>query len=134
MSVWNAVLQACHSAMIDELNARFPHDKLELGLPKRFEGWGKTDGPDQLLFREIITEGGTGLLAIGALATKTFPTPEEVLEGVVTRAGTEFAIRGLDAKFGRTILNPPALRTTIWLPIRIPGKTMTRIFDLAISV
>lgn len=134
MSIWNATLQACHSALIDELNVRFPKDKLELGLPKRFEGWGKTDGPDQLLFRELITDSGTGLLAIGTLATKSFPTPEEILESLVTRAETEFAIRGLDVKFGKKIVNPPALRMTIWLPIRIPGKTVTQIFDLGISV
>ena len=39
MSAWNAILQATHSALIDELNARFPEEKLELGLPKRFEGF-----------------------------------------------------------------------------------------------
>lgn len=134
MTAWNAALQACHSALIDELNAQFPKDKLELGLPKRFEGWGKTDGTDQLLFRELITESGTGLLAIGTLATKSFPTPEEVLEGLVNRAEIEFAIRGIDVKFGKKIVNPPPLRMTIWLPIRIPGKTTLRIFDLAIAV
>ena len=52
MSVWNQILQATHSALIDELNERFPDEKLELGLPKRIDGFAALSATPAILFWE----------------------------------------------------------------------------------
>jgi hypothetical protein len=134
MSVWNGVLQATHSALIDELNARFPDDKLELGLPKRFEGWAPSPNSEIVLYREVIADGGAGIAALGALESQKKAEAEAVFEGAVSRAIKEFKIRMIDARFGKALVKAPKLAMTIWLPIRIPSHKESPVFDLAIGV
>jgi hypothetical protein len=134
MSVWNAVLQATHSALIDELNARYPDDKLELGLPKRFEGWALSPNSEFVLLREIVADGGTGLAALGGLESQKKAETEAVMEGTIARATKEFKIRAIDARFGKALAKAPKLVMTIWLPIRIPARKDSPVFDLAIGV
>jgi hypothetical protein len=134
MSVWNGVLQATHSALIDELNARFPDDKLELGLPKRFEGWATSPNSEIVLYREVFADGGAGIAALGSLESQKKVETEAVFEDAISRAMKEFKIRSIDARFGKALVKAPKLAMTIWLPIRIPARKENPVFDLAIGV
>lgn len=133
MSVWNAVLQASHSALIDTLNVRFPADKLELGLPKRFDKWATTEGTDSVLLHEIQTAEGVGILA---LATRMEDTKigNEIFRETILRAEKEFKLRNIGATFGIRREEAPELRMTIWLPIKVLQTPPFPIFDLAVGV
>jgi hypothetical protein len=132
--VWNGVLQATHSALIDELNARFPDDKLELGLPKRFEGWGTAPNTEIVLYREVVADGGRGIAALGTRKSQNVAETKAILEGALGRAAKEFKIRKIEAKFGGALEKAPKLSMTIWLPIRIPARKEDPVYDLALGV
>lgn len=133
MSIWNSILQASHSALIDTLNETFPKDKLELGLPKRFDSWGTTEGPDHVLLQEIVTGEGKGILAL-AVRTADGKIGKGVFDQTRTHAEKEFKLRNIDAHFGKPIETPPSLRMTIWLPIRVVKKSDSPIFDLGVGI
>lgn len=133
MSVWNAVLQATHSTLIDQLNETFPDDKLELGLPKRFDSWGVTEGPDHFFYQEVITDEGSGMIVL-AIRSKDIQIGTEVFGKMIARAEKEFKLRKIEVSFGKLRKEvPSSLRMTIWLPIRIV-KTSSEIFDLAVAI
>lgn len=135
MSAWNQVLQATHSALIDELNARFPDEILELGLPKRFDGFSALNPGDHVLFREIRTaEGGAGFAALAGAPTQSRDALTEIFAGAHARAKKEFTIREIAATFGPELPLAPATRMTIWLPIAIHRKSASERFDLALGV
>lgn len=135
MSAWNRILQATHSALIDELNARFPDDKLELGLPKRIDGYGSVGAATQALFREVRSEAeGDGFAAIAGAANQPAKELADVFAKALARAEKEFAIRGIAASFGETFAEPPKARMTIWLPIAIRRPKETQSFDLALGI
>jgi hypothetical protein len=132
VSAWNGVLQACHSALIDALNARFPESKLELGLPKRFDGWGTPDPGHHLLLRGIQCTDGEGFFVIGADA-QSMPEAKEILVEAIARAEREFSLRSIDASFFERAKEPSSARMTIWMPIRVLSNPAWNC-DLAISV
>jgi hypothetical protein len=135
MSAWNGILQALHSSLIDELNARFPDEKLELGLPARFEGWGAPAARGEtFLFQGVSSTEGEGITAFGTLNAQSSGETREIWDSVLKRAIREFSIRKIDAKFTDRLPSPPKLRMTIWLPIRIPGLKMNPVYDLAVGV
>ena len=135
MSVWNAILQATHSALIDELNARYPDEKLELGLPKRFEGFATIAPAPMILFFETRSrDEGAGFTA---LAGETGQDPKEFAEiftGTRARAKQEFGLRGIAAEFAGELKSAPKATMTVWLPIAIRRPTETRSFDLALGL
>lgn len=133
MSVWNAVLQATHSSLIDQLNETFPEDKLELGLPKRFDSWGVTEGPDHFFYQEVNTPEGSGMIIL-AIRSEDIRSGTDIFNKTISRAENEFQRRKIEATLGkRRNEEPSSLRMTIWLPIRIVKKTPV-IFDLAVAI
>lgn len=133
MSVWNAILQASHSALIDTLNEAYPQDKLELGLPKRFDAWGTTEGSEHYLLREVQTGEETGLLAL-AIRTEDEKAATEIFKQMMVLLEKEFKLRKIEATLGKSLKQAPPLRMLIWLPIRIVGKPTLKIFDLGVGI
>lgn len=134
MSVWNQVLQALHSALIDELNSRFPDDKLELGLPKRFDGWAPSPSSEAFLYRKILSSEGTGIATLGTLRNQDASETKEIWSAAHDRTMREFSLRKIDARFGESIDEPGKLSMTIWLPMRIPTMTANPVYDLAVGI
>lgn len=134
MSIWNGVLQSIHSSLIDELNERFPKDKLELGLPKRFDGWASSPNSETFLFRRVHSAEGDGITALGTLKSQVAADTKKIWEATIVRATKEFGIRKIDARFGDVLEAPPKLSMTIWLPIRIPTTKANPVYDLAVGV
>lgn len=134
MSVWNAILQATHSALIDELNARYPDEKLELGLPKRFEGFATIAPAPLILFRETRSrDEGVGFTALAGETAQDAREFAEIFAGTRGRAEKEFKLRGIAASFAGELESAPKAKMTIWLPIAIRRSKETRSFDLALG-
>lgn len=135
MSVWNQILQATHSALIDELNARFPDDKLELGLPKRFDGFAALDVEAPIVFWETLSVAeGKGFTALAGEPKQPTKELADVFEKTRVRAEKEFKVRGIGASYGSALPMAPAARVTIWLPIAIRRPRESRTFDLALGL
>ena len=135
MSVWNQILQATHSALIDELNERFPDEKLELGLPKRFDGYGTVTSDPQILFWETRSAAeGNGFTALAGTVKQSTKELADIFAKARVRAEKEFKIRGVAASFGAAMTGPPAARMTIWLPMAIRRPKETQSFDLALGL
>ena len=135
MSVWNQILQATHSALIDELNEHFPDEKLELGLPKRFDGFGTVGESTQILFWETRSHAeGNGFTALAGTPDQPPKELAEIFASARARAEKEFKIRGIAASFGDELMTTPAARMTIWLPIAIRRPKETQAFDLALGL
>ena len=150
MSPWTALLESLHSALIDELNARLPKLKPELGMPMRSRDLG-LPSPElkALLAAEIIfvreeavaaaaTAGGTesrGMVLLACdpecLAKLGIPT-REMWDAILKRAGQEFMVRKIQPRVGHVteIIPPIALpqgfavpARVIWIPFRLnPGS------------
>ncbi len=133
MSVWNAVLQASHSALIDILNEIFPDDKLELGLPKRFNSWNTLEGADAYLFRELKSGNESGILALG-FRSKDLKAAEKIFNLMIALTKKEFNLRSIDAVIGNKLEATPTLQMTIWLPIKIANKSDASVFNLAVGI
>jgi hypothetical protein len=132
-SPWNALTEALHSALIDELNERFPREKPILGMPRRANGFSEpSDGLTAILGVNVTLPDvgkGVALLAIearsgngggvGALAD------EEVWAAILRRAQPDFARRGITPSFGfpriaahfSAELNKP--RLLVWFPFEL---------------
>lgn len=135
MSVWNRILQATHSALIDELNERFPDEKLELGLPKRIDGYAApVDSPQVLFWETRSTAEGNGFTAIAGTTTQPANVLADVFSKTRMRAEKEFKIREISANFGVALSEAPNARMTIWLPIAIRRPKETHSFDLALGL
>jgi hypothetical protein len=135
MSVWNDILQATHSALIDELGARFPDEKLELGLPKRFDGFGTVGDSKQILFWETRSAAeGSGFTALAGVPDQPAKELSEIFAATRTRAEKEFKIRNIAASYGSEFGTTPKARMTIWLPIAIRRPKETRTYDLALGL
>ena len=135
MSAWNQILQATHSALIDELNARFPDEKLELGLPKRFDGFEALPNAPQVLFWETRSaHEGTGFTALAGASEQPEKELTEIFADTRLRAEKEFQIRGIAATFAEALKSVPKAKMTIWLPIAIHRPKETRSYDLALGL
>jgi hypothetical protein len=135
MSVWNNILQATHSALIDELNDRFPDEKLELGLPKRFEGFAALDEKAEILLWETRSDSeGSGFTALSGLELQPTLELSDVFTKTRARAEVEFKKRNIGATYGISLTNAPKTRMTIWLPISIRRAKDARNFDLGLGL
>jgi len=137
MSVQNQILQSLHSTWVDELNKKFPDLKLELGLPKRVDGWVTLDPEYQAQISVIETDGvrGLGAWAISAeqKLSELQALAKNTLEACIAYIRTHHQV---DLKCGpiqdfNSKIDPPT--RTIWFPIAIqtPGKSL--VFDLGVG-
>lgn len=133
MSAWNAILQATHSSLIDELNARFPDEILELGLPKRLEGFSLLDPAAKSVLWEVRCIEGTGIAGLARTPAQPESELESIFAGTRIRAEKEFKIRRISAEFLRPVNSPARVQMTIWIPILIRRKDEIVTFDLAIG-
>ena len=131
MNVWNALLQSLHSALIDEINVQFKKDKLELGLPKRHEGWFSPEHLEALHFSRVhFKSGETGVvcLSIPPSIDKDFWTK------TLSRAEVEFKRRSVEPLLGDLTPSLPAqtTRMVLWMPVKLVSRSLY--FDLGIGV
>ena len=131
MSQWNALLEALHSSLIDEINARLPDEKPILGMPRRMSNFAlPSDKTAGFLASEVVLDErakGAAFIAIepglsngGGLGAEA---EERLWSAVTKRAIPEFARRKIEPAFGpprmgKVSLPPgiPAPRTLIWIP------------------
>jgi hypothetical protein len=131
MNAWNSLLEALHSALVDEINGRLPDEKPVLGLPRRMQNFAlPSEKVAGFLASEVVLEGsgrGVAFVAIepglsngGGLGAEA---EERLWSAVSKRAVGEFARRSLDPVFGpprmgKISLPPglPAPRVLIWIP------------------
>lgn len=129
MTLWTAVLESMHSALIDELNESFPKSKPVLGMPKQKLGWFVP--AEGLFLYSVGIEGnpaGRIFIATGQEFEKRFKFgPEKLWAGVERRAGAELMRRQVQPRFagkGKTELTDQtllALTKTIWIPFEVEG-------------
>lgn len=138
MSIWNQVLQATHSALIDELNERYPDDKLELGLPKRFDRFETLPSHAHHGWTAIISldsaDPGKGYSGLALGPSQKSGDLSALASALIPRFEKEFKLRGISAKVDVSSAPAPALRMIIWLPICIRGPKETLVFDLALGI
>ncbi len=139
---WTALLQALHSAMIDELVERHPEPKPELGLPARKNQWempGSLDSATEVLIVsvEIGEQRGIVSLVLSPLGQKTLGCAAQRLwEHVLSRAKVDFARKGIQPQTGipqvfnyqgaqidlpSNLHQPTRL---IWTPFRLAGEAI----------
>lgn len=143
MSAWNGVLQALHSALIDELNESFPEEKPELGLPARIAGWGLSAQAQTALVAKVSVDGQAGVAALGSLSSQKETELKELFARVVKRADSDFQRRGISPVFdsqpaygadGRLPAGFSSPSMVIWLPISLDTKKERFVFDLGVGV
>lgn len=132
-------MQAMHSALIDELNARYPKEKPTLGLPKRHARFGLSDRAQACVWWEVAMDGAKGLFALGYAGDQDARDVESIGEAVASRAHREFQRRGIQPTVGRSATladfgRAPAVGMMIVFPIEIAAKKATWIFDLGVGI
>lgn len=132
MNPWTALLESIHSAVIDELNERFPDIRPVLGLPSRCSEW-KTLDPDvaRYLVFDVEIQRQRGLAAVGLAPPLERKLKTEVFwEALIKRADSEFHRRGIQPRFGSGIVVAPQAplpksftlpSRVIWIPIVVDG-------------
>jgi hypothetical protein len=139
MTPMTALLQACHSALIDELCERHPEPKPELGLPSRLASWGPpTPNPSAAQACEFELRPQSGLLVLAhsgslePLLSMDLPT---LSSHWLRRCGAEFLKRHLqpilmpmqEVTLGAATAPAALARATsrvsrlVWMPIRLGG-------------
>ena len=143
MSPWNGVLQGLHSSLIDELNERFPDEKLELGLPKRTAGFSPGPDSDPTLWARVTVDQNFGFCGLSFEKNQKEVELRKVFEGVLQRAQkAEFPRRNVIPQFGKLTYTahcelPPEISSCqmiIWLPISVFQKNVKFIFNLAVGI
>lgn len=138
MSIWNQVLQATHSALIDELNERHPDDPLELGLPRRFDRFEALPGHTHHGWTTILSldssDPGKGFSGLAFGTAQKSGDLASLTTALVPRFEREFKMRGIAAKVEVSTAPIPEFRMIIWLPICIRGPKQTLFFDLALGI
>lgn len=128
MSPWTALLEAVHSALIDEITERPPKPKPELGMPIRQAQFSIPDDVNTVLFCEILFDPARGfaLLAFNQKFIDYFKTtPEDFWIATWKRAEAEFAKRKINPRHGAVqklkAPSPELLKAqrTIWIPFTI---------------
>ena len=120
---WSALMESLHSALIDELNARWPEQKPTLGLPKR-DSQFVLPATDACVVTVSIGGSPPGLaaLALDPSLTKGGQSAQKLWSAVTDRARVEFAHRKISPAFGNTATKAPSdVRPSrvIWIPIRV---------------
>ena len=143
MSAWNSVLQGLHSALIDELNHRYPDEKPELGLPSRHQGFHGSKNATQACLSRVTVDGNFGLALLGLAAQQKTDEAQALFKAVIDRAlKNEFPRRNVVPQFGKFQNFPikslpsdiPQIQMVIWLPISVTVKKETLVFDLGVAV
>jgi len=142
MGAWNGILKSLHSALIDELNERYPDEKPELGLPSRSAGWALAPQSRSALLVPVAAEGGAGIAALGALSSQTEADLEQLFRNLLKRAAPDFARLEISPRFAKAVFSPngslpkgiPAPAMVIWLPISLSLKKERFVFDLGVGV
>lgn len=133
-SPWTGLLEALHSALIDELTDRHPEPKPVLDLPRRHSSWTIPGQDVTTILRcefQFGDQAGTALLALAPpFAQALGLTPILLWQAVLKRAGSEFHLRHLHPKLGpvnefSTAAPPPEnlgrARRLVWIPLQIPA-------------
>lgn len=131
---WSSLLEALHSALIDEIVERFPDFRPELGMPLKQKS---LTSPSPTILSGIACEiqfldkKGAAFLALDFESIKTLKITEKILwDALLGRAHTEFIRRKIQPRFGNTVsfkkdfVMPegfPELKQVIWIPIKIGG-------------
>ncbi len=134
MSIWTALLESFHSALIDELNSSKPSSKPELGLPIRHS---QLQSPSQqaliAIWVQVFAEpSGAVFLACDEKlkVVLKLQSVEALWKTVVERAHREFEHRKIKPRFGAVQgLSPDfsmpkglsPLKRVIWIPIGLDG-------------
>ena len=74
---WNLLLESLHSAQIDQLLARYPDDKPELDLPRRFHGWTLPQNEGQAGQAQVLGVPVSFLHSQGYALLACSPGPEK---------------------------------------------------------
>lgn len=132
MKSWAALLESLHSALVDELIACFPGQKLELGMPI---GKNSFELPSSSINRSVFSS--FRVEAVSGLILLAFEgDPRKILgisglalwEKVLKRAGSEFARRGIHPHidpawehdhFTRLPENVSTPSRVVWTPFKI---------------
>jgi len=132
MNPWTALLESFHSSLIDELVARLPKEKPELGMPFRHSEWRLPPQTDaRFLITEVTIDGSRGLALLG-LEPALEPhlcSIEELWRAMLQRAGGEFSRRGVQPIFHRPVplghgntelpAGSPIPARVVWIPFRL---------------
>ncbi|MGK5090210.1 hypothetical protein WDW86_21890 [Bdellovibrionota bacterium FG-2] len=142
---WTALLQALHSAMIDELVERHPEPKPELGLPARKNSWEMPCpldlGTEVLIVGvEIGEQRGMVSLVLSLTAQKKLGcTAHRLWEQLLGRAQVDFVRKGIQPQTGISqVFNYQGTQDTkidlpsnfneptrlIWTPFRLAGEAI----------
>ena len=141
MNPLTAILQASHSALIDELCERHPEPKPVLGMPTRFAHWLAPHGGLQRAYtaffelgKEVSLEGILTLAATNGVSAALNLSVEKLASNWLMRCGSEFhrlnvspALRPFSWEdFTTPPRNPELVRVTrlIWMPIQLGAETV----------
>ncbi len=129
---WNSLVQAFHSALIDELTERQPEPKPTLGLPRRGPGFSEPAGADRVLLAataEMDAMEGRALVALAfepsALQTVSASAPEVWSSWLGRVTGHEFRLRSIAARVSAPSeiahgKSPPLVPgSLVWIPIGV---------------
>ena len=116
------------------MNTRFPDEKLELGLPRRFDRWELSPSSKTVLLSKVTSAEGFGVLALGSLESQTASETKSIWDATLARATKEFGIRKIDARIAEALSSAPKVSMAIWLPIRIPTLKTNPVYDLALAI
>ncbi len=137
MSVQNQILQSLHSAWVDELGEKFPDQKIELGLPKRFPGWGTLESTTQTLIAPLQAGDTQGFAAWGFKESQKTAEIKKMAESCLQRCAVhikihhQLVIKTSSVEVFNSHEHHPAC--TIWFPITIQMKGNGLVFDLGVA-
>jgi len=122
-SPWNALLEALHSAFIDELNERFVSGKPCLGLPMKQNGFLPPENVRKIIILRTEIQGVHEQGIVFLSTSDASINLDQVWGGVLTRLSFEFSRRGIIPEL-TPIENASALaiQRSIWIPIEIHGQ------------
>ena len=141
MNPFTAMLQACHSALIDELCDRYPEPKPELGLPVRLGQWKSPDAAIERAYAalfefgsEVGSEGIIALCTDDSLLPALGLTLEALTQAWIRRCGTEFHRRSIAPALrpfewtpfvaSQATVGIQEVTRIVWMPIRLKGGAL----------
>lgn len=118
MATLSQLLTQSHSALLEELRARFLDEAIELGLPKRVVSWDAVDLQVRLIIGGKIPSGET--LLVSTYETQDAEQSTEILANVFRILGVFDATRppGVMTDPRNTVI-PNCI---IWMPIFLPER------------
>lgn len=96
------LFESLHSALIDELNERFPDIKPELGLPRPHSDWtNPMESEGEFLTVDVTLDGGLRAVLFLLVSDGAEPLAEELWDAILGRGAAEFERRGIEPRFGK---------------------------------